>query len=71
MRNFSKCVVAALVLGTSVFVLSGCEKKGPAEKAGQSVDKAAEKAGQKIDKAMEKTGDKVEKTGEKIKDSTK
>ena len=72
MKNISKSIVAALVLGALFGVLSGCQKKeGPAEKAGKSVDKAAETAGQKIDKAVEKTGDKMEKTGDKIKDATK
>jgi len=72
MKNISKSIVAVLVLGALVGVMSGCQKKeGPAEKAGKSMDKAAETAGQKIDKAVEKTGDKMEKAGEKIKESVK
>jgi vacuolar-type H+-ATPase subunit H len=72
MKNISKSIVAVLVLGALVGVMSGCQKKeGPAEKAGQSIDKATEKAGQKIDKAVEKSGEKIEKAGEKMKDSTK
>ena len=42
-----------------VFSLSSCEKKGPAEKAGE-----------KIDKAIEKTGEKVEEAGDEIKKKT-
>lgn len=60
MIKISKNVVAALVLGALVAVLSGCQKKeGPAERAGKEMDKAAEKAGQQIEKAGEKLKDSV------------
>jgi len=49
-------LVCSLML---VFSLASCEKKGPAEKAGE-----------KIDKAIEKTGEKVEKAGDEIKKKT-
>ncbi len=41
---------AALVAGALLIALPGCEK-GPAEKAGASLDDAAEKAGEQIEKA--------------------
>lgn len=34
--------------------LASCEKKGPAEKAGEKIDKAAEKVGEAVDKAVDK-----------------
>jgi hypothetical protein len=58
MTKIGKSVLAALVLGALVAVLSGCQKKeGPAERAGKEMDKAAEKAGQQIEKAGEKIED--------------
>ena len=46
--------VLLLVCGLMlVFSLSSCEKKGPAEKAGEKVDNAIEKAGDKAEKAGE------------------
>ncbi len=49
-------VVLSVALGLG---LAGCEKEGPAEKAGKKVDKAVEKAGNKAeelgDKAKEAT----------------
>ena len=60
MTKISKSVIAVLVLGALVAVLSGCKKEGPAERAGKEMDKAAEKAGQQIEKA-----------GDKIKDAAK
>jgi len=39
---------AAAILG-----LVSCEKKGPAEKAGEKLDDAAEKAGDKIEDATD------------------
>ncbi len=51
-------ISAALVAGALFVVLPGCEKQGPAEQAGES-----------IDNAVEKTGDQIEKAGDAIKDS--
>ena len=39
---------------------AACKKQGPAERAGE-----------KIDKTIEKAGDKIEEAGDKIKESTK
>ncbi len=36
---------------------TGCEKKGPAETAGEKVDKAAKKTGEAVEKAGEKVQD--------------
>jgi hyperosmotically inducible protein len=57
---------AALAIG-----LAGCQKKddttgkGPAEKAGEQVDRAASQAGENLNKAREQTGQAIEKAGEK------
>lgn len=53
-------LAAALLLAFAMAGLSACEKQGPAERAGEAVDKAAKK-----------TGDAVKEAGEKIKDATK
>ena len=61
MMNFGKNVTAAAVLVSILSIgLSGCQKEGPAERAGKQVDKA-----------VEKTGQVLEKTGEKIRDTAK
>ncbi|WP_260291612.1 hypothetical protein [Sedimenticola hydrogenitrophicus] len=51
-------VSAALVVSALLVALPGCEKQGPAEQAGESIDNAAERA-----------GDQIEKAGEAIKDT--
>ena len=72
MTKIGKSVIAALVLGTLVAGLSGCQKKeGPAERAGKEIDKATEKTGKEIDKAVEKAGEKMKKAGENMKDAAK
>ena len=53
-------VIVALATAASSAMLAGCEKKGPAEKAGESIDKGVRKA-----------GDAVEKAGDKVKDATR
>ena len=44
------CVLAALLLSAA----AGCQREGPAQKAGRQVDRAAANAGDKIDNAVDK-----------------
>ena len=44
------CVLAAFVLTTA----AGCQREGPAQKAGRQADRAVAKAGDKIDDAVDK-----------------
>lgn len=53
-------IAVAIVLSFALAGLSACEKKGPAQKAGESIDNAAKKV-----------GDKMEEAGDKIKDAAK
>ncbi len=55
--TFASSAVAAVMLFGAV---AGCQKPGPAEKAGKAIDNAAEKVGQQI-----------EKVGDSIKDAVK
>lgn len=57
MINYKNKAVAALAMGMFVLALSGCQKEGPAEKAGKEVDKAISSAGSEIQAA----GDKIQK----------
>jgi outer membrane murein-binding lipoprotein Lpp len=72
MMKLKMTIGASVVMTALLVVLTGCQKQeGPAEKAGQKIDKAVEKAGEKIDQTTEKLGEKVEKAGEKIQDAAK
>lgn len=58
------------------WTLSGCEEKGPMEKAGEKADEAMEQArekieegGDKLKEAMEEAGDKVEEATDNLKKS--
>jgi phage-related tail protein len=64
--KFNSGIAASIALIFAVAALAACEK-GPAEKAGASLDKAAKKVGDK----MEEVGDKMEEVGDKIKDAVK
>ena len=57
--KLTNIIGAALVASALLIAIPGCEK-GPAEKAGES-----------IDNAVEKTGDQIEKAGDAIKDTVK
>jgi hypothetical protein len=58
--KFNSGIAVAIVLSFAVAGLTACEKKGPAKKAGESIDNAAKKV-----------GDKMEEAGDKIKDAAK
>ena len=40
-----------------LFALAACERKGPAEKAGEAIDRAGEKASRAIENAAENVRD--------------
>jgi hypothetical protein len=54
----------AVALGFALSLLAGCEQKGPAQKAGEKVDKAIDQSG----KAIQDTAKEAEK---KVKEATK
>lgn len=67
--NFNKLSIAAL----ATFIIIGmtaCEKKGPAEQAGENIDNAAENLGEKIEDATDNAGDKLETAGDKVENAT-
>jgi predicted small lipoprotein YifL len=56
--KLSNIIGASLVASVLLITIPGCDNKGPAEKAGAS-----------IDNAVEKTGEQIEKAGDAIKDT--
>ena len=64
-------LLVMVALGMALSMLGGCEQPGPAQKAGEKVDKAVDQTG----KAMQKAGEKVEEAAKdaekKIKEATK
>ena len=61
--------LGALLL-TTMIALSACQEKGPAEKAGESIDNAVENMGDKIEDATDDAGGKLEDAGDAIEDKT-
>ena len=47
-------VASDLAISVLIVGLPGCEKEGPAERAGKAVDKSIESAGKQLEKAGEK-----------------
>lgn len=60
MNKLIKNAGAVLIVGVLFATLPGCQKEGPAERAGKEVDNTVEKVGQQIEKA-----------GDNIQDATK
>lgn len=62
---------AVLCFSLGLVLLGGCEQKGPAQKAGEKMDKAVEQAGKSLEKAGKKIGDTVDEASKKVRDATK
>ena len=54
-----KLAILLLVVGLG-FGIGACERKGPAERAGEQIDKAVEGAGDKVEQAGEKVEEKTD-----------
>jgi len=64
----------SIVVLVALFALGGvfgCEREGPAERAGEKIDETMEKAQEKTEEAVEEAGEALEKAGEEVKESTK
>ena len=57
MMKLTKSGAAAVAAAVLIAMLGGCQKEGPAERAGKQVDKAVDKAGEQIEKAGDKIKD--------------
>jgi hypothetical protein len=60
-----------VALGFALGMLVGCEQQGPAQKAGEKVDKAVDQAGKTMQKAGEKVEEAAKDAEKKIKEATK
>lgn len=56
----AKRIGLALLAGAAALSLAACEKKGPAERAGEKVDKAVDHAGDAVKDAGDKMKDAVD-----------
>lgn len=55
-----KSSVTTLLIGLALSLLAaGCEREGPAERAGERIDRGAEKAGDSIERAGDRSRDRV------------
>lgn len=57
--KLNRGLATAILLGFVMAGLPACEKKGPAEKAGEAIDDAARKAGETVKDAGDKIKDAV------------
>ena len=55
--KYGKTFCTVLLTGAMLFVLSACEKEGPAERAGKQADKTVADVGKQIEKAGENIQD--------------
>lgn len=58
-----------LSIAVLIFALAGCEKEGPAEKAGENIDEAVEEMQEKAEETGDKVMEKVEEATDKVEDA--
>jgi predicted small secreted protein len=58
--KLTRTLASALVISAFLVALPGCEKQGPAEKAGESIDQATDSLGEKVEDAGEAIQDAAE-----------
>ena len=61
LANFKIIGIATLLLAG----LSACDKPGPAERAGQNIDRSVDQVGKKMSDTADKVGEKVTEQGDK------
>ena len=54
-----KTFCSVVSVGAYILMFSGCEREGPAERAGEKINEAEEKAGKALEEAGEKARDTV------------
>jgi len=69
MEATRKLAILLLAVGLG-FGIGACERKKPAERAGEKVDKAVERAGDKVEHAGEKVGGAIERAADKVEEKT-
>lgn len=71
-NNMPRTLLMASFLGVGLSVgLVACDThEGPAERAGEDIDRAMENAGDKTEQAGEEARDSIEQAGDKIEDAT-
>lgn len=65
----SKILIGTLLVAF-VLVVTGCEEKGPAEKAGEKIDNVASDMKDNTKDALDKADDAIEDAGDKIENKT-
>ena len=66
MMKTSNAALLAILAGLILGGISGCEREGPAERAGEAIDEAIEDAGEAIEDAGEAIEDKQEEVEDAI-----
>lgn len=65
----SKILIGTLLVAF-VLMVTGCEEKGPAEKAGEKIDNVASDIKDNTKDALDKADDAIEDAGDKIENKT-
>jgi hypothetical protein len=63
-------LITLIPIATLLIMLSGCEKEGPAEQAGENIDDAVEEMQDNVEDTRDKAMEKMEQAGDEIESAT-
>lgn len=58
--RLSRYLLVAVIAGVGVFTITACEKKGPMEEAGESIDQGMDDMGNSMEEGAEEVGDEID-----------
>jgi hypothetical protein len=70
-RNKMKKTIMALWLVCALGFMTGCDREGPAERAGKEVDRDSERVRDRVDDSADKAGRDLERAGDKVQDAAR
>jgi hypothetical protein len=69
--NDMKKTILALSLVCALGVMTGCDREGPAERAGKDVDRETERVRDRVDDSADKASRDLNRAGDKIQDAAR
>jgi hyperosmotically inducible periplasmic protein len=66
-----KKIMMTVALVSALGLLAGCDNEGPAERAGERMDRDAERVRDKMEDAGEKANRELDRAGDKIEDAAR
>ena len=69
--NFTKFLFAMMFAASMSFAMVGCEEEGPAERAGEDIDRQTENTREEMNDKAREAGEEIEEAGDEMNEDLK